>query len=161
MPFSGNSGVLAGIILTAIATARLRIAFTPGWLALLLVYILARMAVAAGFAWLAGCAAFYHPVSCEELSSVALDAMNAAGKYPWGSLPMALQIFFTTFMPVSLLAYLPSMILLGKLHSPVAYVWPVALGAGLTALAAAAFRKGMNHYAVEGCPRYKDMGHRC
>lgn len=161
MPFSGNSGFLAGILLTAFATARLGIPITPGWIALLLVYLLARMAVAAGFAYLAGSAAFYRPVSCEELSSVALDALNAAGKYPWGSVPMALQIFFTTLMPVSLLAYLPSMILLGKLRTPVAYIWPVALGAGLTALAAATFRKGLRHYAVQGCPRYKEMGHRC
>lgn len=161
MPFSGNSGVLAGLILLVLATARLGMAVTPGWIGLLILYILCRMAVAAGFAYLAGAAAFWRPVSCEELSTVALDALNAAGKYPWGTLPMALQIFFTTLMPVSLLAYFPSMILLGKLNHPAAYAWPVALGAGLTALAAAIFRKGLRHYAVDGCPRYKNMGHRC
>lgn len=161
MPFSGSSGVIAGAALTAIATARLKLALTPGWFAMLLLYILARMAVAAGCSFIAGTAAFYKPVACEELSSVALDALNAAGKYPLVALPEWLQAVFATVLPVSLMAYLPSMILLNKIDAPAVHVWPFAMGAALLALAQLLFRKGLKHYATHGCPRYKEMGHRC
>lgn len=161
MPFTGNSGFLAGVLLTGIATARLHLTLTAGWFALLAAYILARMAVAAGLAYLAGAAAFYRPVSCEELSSLALDALNAAGKYPLAALPDWMQAIFFTLLPVGLMAYLPSMILLQKIHPSALCAWPFAVGAGLLALAGVAFRKGLKHYAIHGCPRYKDMGHRC
>ena len=161
MPFSGNSGFIAGVILTAVATSRLQMALSPGWFAMLILYILARMAVAAGCAFLSGSAAFYRPVACEELSTVALDALNAAGKYPLIALPEWLRLLFSTVLPVSLMAYLPSMILLQKIDAPAAAVWPFAMGAAFLALAGLAFRKGLHHYASHGCPRYKDMGHRC
>ena len=161
MPFSGNSGFIAGVILTAVATSRLQMTLSPGWLLMLILYILARMAVAAGCAFLSGSAAFYRPVACEELSSVTLDALNAAGKYPLIALPEWLRLLFSTVLPVSLMAYLPSMILLQKIDAPAAAVWPFAMGAAFLALAGLAFRKGLHHYASHGCPRYKDMGHRC
>lgn len=160
LPFTGSSGFVTGIVLTAIATARLGIAVTPGWLALLLVYMLARSAVAAGISYLAGAAAFYRPVSCEELSTVALDALNAAGKYPLAALPVWMQGLFLTALPVGLMAWLPSLLLLGKIDAPAAYGWPVAMGAALLSLAGWMFRKGLKHYARHGCPRYKAMGHR-
>lgn len=161
MPFSGSSGFLAGAILTAVTTVRLELSVTPGWLLLLVGYTLARMAVAAGCSFIAGTAAFYKPVACEELSSVVLDALNAAGKYPMAALPDWLAGVFTTFLPVSLMAWLPGTILLGKLDAPLAMAWPFAAGAGFLALAGLLFRKGLKHYAAHGCPRYKEMGHRC
>ena len=161
MPFSGNSGFLAGIILTAASTARLGIAVTPGWLAILALYCVARMGVGVGIAYIAGSAAFYHPVACEELSSVALDMLETTGKYPLVSLPFWLQAILTTALPVGLMSYLPSMVLLQKIHAPAAYVWPFAVAAALLSLAGLIFRKGLKHYASHGCPRYKEMGHRC
>lgn len=161
MPFSGSSGFLTGLILITSATVKLKLTVTPGWLAALALYILARIAVAAGIAYLAGSTAFYKPVACEELSSVALDALNAAGKYPYAALPMWMQALFTTALPVGLMAYVPSMILLHKIDAPFVCVWPFAAGAALLSLAGLTFRKGMKHYATHGCPRYKEMGHRC
>ena len=161
MPFSGNSGFLAGVILTAVATARLHLSLTPGWFAMLILYLFARMAVAAGCSFLTGSAAFDKPVACEELSSVTLDALNAAGKYPLAALPEWLLTVFMTVLPVGLMAYLPSMILLHKIDAPLACAWPFAVGAAFLSLAGWMFRKGLKHYAEHGCPRYKDMGHRC
>ena len=161
MPFSGSSSFWAGLILTVAASIRLRITVTPGWLCLLIMYMIARTAINMGVSFLAGSAAFYHPVSCEELSSVALDALHEAGKYPLMTLPPALQALFLTALPVGLLAYLPSMILLNKISAPAALAWPVAAAAAFVSLAAVIFRKGLKHYASHGCPRYKEMGHRC
>ena len=161
MPFSGSSGFWAGVIVTAVTTMRLDLTVTPGWIALLIAYTLARMAVAAGCSFIAGTAAFYKPVACEELSSVVLDALNAAGKYPLAALPGWLMGIFSTVIPVSLMAWLPGMVLLKKIDAPLAMAWPFALGAGLLALAGILFRKGLDHYAEHGCPRYKEMGHRC
>lgn len=160
LPFTGSSGFLTGVALTVIATIRLGLAVTPGWLLLLLVYMFARVAVATGVSYLAGTAAFYRPVSCEELSSVALDALNAAGKYPLAALPVWMQGLFLTALPVGLMAYLPSLLLLGRIDAPAAFVWPVAMGAAFLSLAGWLFRKGLKHYARYGCPRYKAMGHR-
>lgn len=160
LPFTGSSGFLTGVALTVIATVRLKLTVTPGWLLLLLTYMLARVAVATGVAYLAGTAAFYRPVSCEELSTVALDALNAAGKYPLAALPVWAQGLFLTALPVGLMAYLPSLLLLGRIDAPAAYVWPVAAGAAFLSLAGWLFRKGLKHYARYGCPRYKAMGFR-
>lgn len=161
MPFSGSSGFWAGAALTAFATLRLRLSMSVGWFAALVLYTLARMAVAAGCAYISGAAAFYKPVACEELSSVALDALNAAGKYPLVALPDWLQGIFLTALPVGLMSWLPSMILLQKIDAPLAMAWPFAMGAAFLALAGLMFRKGLKHYAAHGCPRYKEMGHRC
>lgn len=161
MPFSGSSGFWAGVIMTCVTTVRLKLSVTLGWILLLIGYTIARMAVAAGCSFIAGTAAFYKPVACEELSSVVLDALNAAGKYPLAALPDWLLGIFSTFLPVSLMAWLPGTILLGKINAPQAMVWPFAAGAGFLALAGLLFRKGLKHYAAHGCPRYKEMGHRC
>ena len=160
LPFTGSSCFVTGVALTAVATARLGIAVTPGWLLLLALYTLCRMAVATGCSYLAGTAAFYRPAACEELSTVVLDAMNAAGKYPLAALPVWMQALFLTALPVGLLAYLPSLLMLGKLDAPAAYVWPVAMAAALLSASGMLFRKGLKHYARHGCPRYKSMGFR-
>lgn len=160
LPFTGSSCFLTGVALTAIATARLGLAVTPGWLLLLMIYVLARMAVAVGASYLAGTAAFYRPVACEELSTVVLDALNAAGKYPLAALPVWVQAIFLTALPVGMMAWLPSLLLLGRIDAPAAYVWPVAMGAALLSASGLLFRKGLKHYARNGCPRYKAMGFR-
>ena len=160
LPFTGSSCFWTGVALTAVATARLGIAVTPGWLLLLALYTLCRMAVATGCSYLAGTAAFYRPAACEGLSTVVLDAMNAAGKYPLAALPVWMQALFLTALPVGLLAYLPSLLMLGKLDAPAAYVWPVAMAAALLSASGMLFGKGLKHYARHGCPRYKSMGFR-
>ena len=160
LPFTGSSSFLTGVALTAVATARLHIAVTAGWLIMLLLYILARMAVATGASYLAGAAAFYRPAACEELSTVVLDALNAAGKYPLAALPVWAQAVLLTALPVGLMAYLPSLLMLGKLNAPAAYVWPVAAGASFLSVAGLLFRRGLKHSARHGCPRYKAMGFR-
>ena len=161
MPFTGSSSFIVGLGMVIAATIRLGLSVTPGWLLTLVLYMLARMAVAAGCSFIAGTAAFYKPVACEELSSVVLDALTTAGQYPLVSLPDWLIGIFSTFLPVSLMAWLPGMILLQKINAPLAMAWPFAAGAGLLALAGLLFRKGLKHYAAHGCPRYKEMGHRC
>ena len=160
-PFSCASGVWAGIALLAVSTARLGIAVTPDWLLMLFLYTLARTGVAMGISYITGSAAFYRPVACEELSSLALDALNAAGKYPFAGLSLWLQGVFTVALPVGLMAYLPGMILLHKIDAAIVCVWPFAAAAGFLSLGGLIFRKGLRHYAEYGCPRYKEMGHRC
>lgn len=161
MPFTGSSSFIVGLVMLVVTTIRLEIPVTPGWLLLLLAYTLARMAAAAGLSFIAGSAAFYKPVACEELSSVALDVLTTAGQYPLVGLPDWLMGIFSTVIPVSLMSWLPGMVLLKKIDAPLTMAWPFAVGAGLLALAGTLFRKGLNHYAEHGCPRYKEMGHRC
>ncbi len=161
MPFTGSNGFIVGLIMVIVTSSKLSLAVTPGWLILFVLYTLARMATAAGCAFIAGTAAFYKPVACEELSSVALDALNAAGKYPMAALPEWIQAVFATILPVGLMAWVPGMILLQKIDAPPAMLWPIVAGAAFLSLAGILFRKGLTHYATHGCPRYKEMGHRC
>ena len=130
MPFTGSSSFIVGLGMVIAATIRLGLSVTPGWLLTLVLYMLARMAVAAGCSFIAGTAAFYKPVACEELSSVVLDTLTTAGQYPLVSLPDWLIGIFSTFLPVSLMAWLPGMILLQKINAPLAMAWPFAAGAG-------------------------------
>lgn len=58
------------------------------------------------------------------------------------------------------MAYLPALILLGKLGKNAYLAFPVAVAATFLTAATYFFRKGMRHYAKYSCTRYRDGGHR-
>ena len=66
---------------------------------------------------------------------MALDVLHEAGKYPLITLPATLQMLFLTVLPVGLMAYLPSMLLLGKIGADWVSAWPFAAGAAFLTLA--------------------------
>lgn len=160
VPVSGHSTFVCGAALTAVAATRLRLAVSPLWLALLLVYLLARTAIVIGINYLAGSAAFYNPVACEEISSLTNDLFVSLGRFPLSGMPGWLTGILVTVLPVGLTAWLPSLVLLGQLHAPLAMLLPVLAGITLMSLATFAFQKGMKHYVTYGSTRYRDMGHR-
>ncbi len=159
MPLSGNSPFIVGLALTICAGVRLRLAVTPGFVLLLCVCLLARMAIALALSYIAGAAAFYRPAACEELSSLVLDTLNALGKYPLPSIPDWALYGLCTLVPIAPMAYMPCLVLLGKTGTLGAYL-SAATGAALCALAAHLFRKGLKHYALNGVGRYRGLGHR-
>jgi ABC-2 type transport system permease protein len=160
MPVSGSSGFLIGVLLTAIACARLHIAPSPGWFLALVLYIGCHAAIKLGQNYLYGAAAFYKPVACEEISAKMQEIMDLVGKYPLAGLPAWALTALTTVLPVGLMAYVPALALLGKLERPAHYALPVAVAAAFVTLATYCFKKGLLHYAKNSCNRYRDIGHR-
>lgn len=160
IPVSGSSGFVLGAALVGVAAARLGIVMSAGWLLLLAVYLLARMAIVLGMNYLVGAAAFYQPVACEEISSLSNDFLTELGKFPLSGLPGWLAGLLTTVLPAGLTAWLPSLVLLRRLDAPLAMALPVAVGSVLVLLAKMAFQKGMRYYVTHGSNRYRDMGHR-
>lgn len=160
IPVSGSSDFLIGIGLTATAAIRVGISVTPGWLLLLLVYLIARTAIVAGANYLVGVTAFYKPATCEEISALTNDLFTSLGKFPLSGLPSWMIGLLTTVLPVGLTAWLPSLVLLRRLDKPLEMLLPLIVGAVIVTLATAAFKKGMRYYVTHGCNRYRDIGHR-
>ena len=161
MPFSGSYGLIFGVVLTVIAVARLKIALTPLWFILLGYYVLIHMALQMAQSVLYGAAAFWRPVACEEISTMILDLNGQLGKFPLFGLPDWLLGLLHTVLPVGLLAYLPALALLRDLGHGVEISAPFIVAALLITAAVILFQKGLKHYEIYSCNRYKEMGHRC
>ncbi|MBR4577827.1 MAG: ABC-2 family transporter protein [Clostridia bacterium] len=159
MPVSGSGGFLIGILLTAAAWIRLQLAVTPLRLFLLLLYILCHILLTLGQSFLFGSAAFRNPAAGEELSTLILDLNGRLGRFPLFGLPRWLLGLLCTVLPVGLLAYLPSLALLGRL-SGLVLALPVCVATAFALAAAGCFRAGIRHYLQYSCNRYKGMGHR-
>ena len=161
MPFSGSYGLIIGVILTCIAISRLQIALTPLWFLLLGYYVLIHMALRLSQSALYGAAAFWRPVACEEISSMIIDLNNQLGKFPLFGLPAWLTAILHTVLPVGLLAYLPALALLREMGHSVEITLPFIIAALFVTAAVICFQKGLKHYEIHSCNRYKEMGHRC
>jgi len=161
MPFSGSYGLIFGVVLTVIAVARLKIALTPLWFLLLGYYVLIHMALQMAQSVLYGAAAFWRPVACEEISTMILDLNGQLGKFPLFGLPDWLLGLLHTVLPVGLLAYLPALALLRDLGHGVEIGFPFIAAALFVTAAVILFQKGLKHYEIHSCNRYKEMGHRC
>lgn len=160
LPVSGGSGLIIGLVIVAYATSKLNLIVTPGWLAALILLVLARVGIDMGLSFLMASSAFYQPVACEEISSVGHDLLQTLGRYPLSGLPQALVGVLLTALPAGLMAWFPSLILLGKTPMNPSVWLPVCVAAALISLATTFFRKGLRHYEKTGSQRYRDMGHR-
>jgi ABC-2 type transport system permease protein len=160
MPVTGCSGFLTGLALTAVSCVRLGIKLDIPWLCAFVIYVLCHSALKIGQSYICGALAFYRPVACEELSSMALDMNGLLGQYPLVGLPGWAMAFLTTVFPVGLMAYVPALILLGKLDKGPVMALPIAVAAAFMTAAVLIFRRGLRHYAQNSCNRYRAMGHR-
>jgi ABC-2 type transport system permease protein len=121
--------------------------------------MLCHILLTLGQSFLFGSAAFRSPVVSEELSTLILDLNGQLGRFPLFGLPRWLLSILYTVLPVGLLAYLPSLALLGRLTG-IVLILPVCIAAAFALAAACCFRAGMRHYLQYSCNRYKGMGHR-
>lgn len=160
MPVSGSYQLVSGILITAIASARLGLAVTPLWLMQLILMVLAHVGIQMGLSFFAAASAFYKPVACEEISSIVSDLMLTLARYPLSGMPVWLIELLITAVPAGLLAWLPSMILLHKVPAGPMTFLPITVAAVAIALASYFFRKGLKTYAKTGSQRYRDMGFR-
>ena len=159
-PFTGSSNLLSGIVLLAVAAGRIGLHATPQWLLALFAQLAATMAIIIGRSYLASTLAFYAPVAAEEISSTVIDDSWVLGTFPLSGMPRFITLPLLTILPEGLMAWLPTLILLGK--APEAYLtyYPMIFALMLALVTTYAFRKGMKHYVQKGTNRYVPFGYR-
>lgn len=160
VPFTGCSNFIIGCVLLSVAVGRLGLHVTFGWMLWLIIYILMTMIVVVARAYLVSSAAFYAPSAAEEIASTAIEGTWQLSTFPLSGMPVFIQLPLLTLLPEGMLAWFPSLCLLGKapLHLteyyPLVYALIFALAAGFV------FRKGLNYYVTKGSNRYLPYGFR-
>lgn len=159
IPFSGSSNLLSGAVIVWIAVARLDITLPWWWIFSLVGNLAVTIVIMLASSYLASCVTFYAPVQAEEISSYVLDAYTIS-TFPLSGMPRALQLPLLTILPSGLLAWFPTLALLGKAPLGLPGTYPVIIALALSAAAAYFFRKGLRYYVKKGINRYSAMGHR-
>jgi ABC-2 type transport system permease protein len=159
-PFTGCGNFIIGLILTAVAVARLNLQISLWWVISLAAYLLTTMVIIIARSYLVSSLAFYAPVAAEEISSTVIDGTWFLSTFPLSGMPIYIQVPLLTIMPEGLMAWFPALCLLGRPPLGLTGCYPM-LYALLIALAAGyVFRKGLNYYVTKGSNRYVPYGFR-
>jgi len=160
VPFTGNGNLLTGCVLLLISINRLQLKVTPWWIALLIVNLVATMVIIVARAYIVSSAAFYAPVAAEEISTTAIDGTWQLSTFPLSGMPAFIQIPLLTILPEGLMAWFPSLCLLGRPPLNLTEFYPLAYALILALTASFIFRKGLNYYVTKGSNRYVPYGFR-
>lgn len=160
MPFSGSGQFLLGIALTVISLFRLQLTLSGSWFLLLFYYLIVHTLLLLGQSFIYGSLAFSRPVAAEEISTMILDVNSELGRFPLFGLPRPLTGILCTVLPAGLLAWFPSMVLLGQLDLNISLTLPFIVSTLFVTTAVTVFRKGLKYYEKNSCNRFKDMGFR-
>jgi len=159
-PFTGGGNFVVGIVLMTVAVNRLALDISPLWILTLVAYILVTMVIIIARSYLSSSIAFYSPVAAEEIASTTIDEAWLLSTFPLSGMPRFIQIPLLTILPEGLMAWFPSLILLGKIQYGLIMFYPMlfALLAALTA--SYFFKRGLKHYVQKGSNRYVPYGFR-
>ncbi len=160
IPFTGSLNLMTGVGIAAVAIAQLQIVVTWWWILCIVGSLLVSLAIILGTSYLSSTLAFYMPVQAEEISSYTIDAVGYISNYPLSVMPVWLQIPLITVIPAGLLAWYPTLSLLGRPPLGLSTAYPLIFAIILCSAAAYAFRKGLRYYVTTGTNRYSAMGHR-
>ena len=160
VPFSGSSNLISGTIIMIIAVTNLGISLPWWWILSLVGNLIVTMAIILGQAYLASSLTFYAPVQAEEISGYVIDSLGYISTFPLSGMPLYLQLPLVTIIPTGLLAWFPTLALLGKTPLNLPAWYPLIFAILLWMAAAYFFRKGLNYYVKKGINRYHAMGHR-
>ena len=159
-PFTGSGNFIVGIILTFISLRRLQLAVTPLWLLSLSGYLLLTMVIIIARAYLVSSLAFYAPAAAEEISSTAIDGTWLLSTFPLSGMPGMIQLPLLTILPEGLMAWFPSLCLLGRPPLGLSPLYPMDYALIISMIAGYFFRKGLNYYVKTGANRYLPYGFR-
>ena len=159
-PFTGSGNFIVGIILTFISLRRLQLAVTPLWLLSLSGYLLLTMVIIIARAYLVSSLAFWAPAAAEEISSTAIDGTWLLSTFPLSGMPGMIQLPLLTILPEGLMAWFPSLCLLGRPPLGLSPLSPMAYALIISMIAGYFFRKGLNYYVKTGANRYLPYGFR-
>ena len=159
-PFTGGSNLIAGIIMTIVATKRLNMSVSFLWIAALIGYLLITMTIIVSRAYLVSSTAFYSPVSAEEISTTAIEGTWFLSTFPLSGMPSLIQVPLITILPEGLMAWFPAICLLGKPPFLLGEYYPLVFALLLSMISGYFFKKGMNYYVKKGSNRYVPYGFR-
>jgi ABC-2 type transport system permease protein len=159
-PFTGSGNVIIGLILSVIAVNRLNLPVSPFWLVSYVMYLITTMTIIIARSYLVSSAAFYAPVAAEEISGTAIDGTWFLSTFPLSGMPGYIQIPLLTILPDGLMAWFPSMCLLGKPPLSFGAYYPMFFALLMCAAARTFFSKGLRYYVKKGSNRYVPYGFR-
>ena len=159
-PFTSSSKLVTGIILMCVAVANLSAALPWWWGFALAANLALSMSIMIGVSFLASSLAFYAPVQCEEISSAVVYSASYTATFPLSGMPLYLRAPLLSIFPAGLIAWFPTMLILGKTPA-LANIYALAFTAVLALAASHTFKKGFRYYMVKGINRYVSGGHRC
>lgn len=160
IPFTGSGNFIVGVILTAVASHRLGLRASAGWLLMFAACLLATMVIIIARAYLFSSAAFYAPVAAEEISTTVIEGTWLLSTFPLSGMPPVLQWSLLTVLPEGLMAWFPSLCLLGRPPLGLSIYYPMLFALALSLAAGYVFRKGLNYYVRKGSNRYVPYGFR-
>ena len=160
VPFTGGSNFVVGVITMSIAINRLNLHISLPWMLSLTGYLIATMAIIVARAYLVSSMAFYSPVAAEEICSTVIEDTRLLSTFPLSGMPSMIQIPLITVLPEGLMAWFPTLCLLGKVPFYQGEYYPQIFALLLSLITAYIFRKGMNYYVKKGSNRYVPYGFR-
>lgn len=158
-PFSSSSNLLTGIVMLSIAVHNLQVVLPWWWLGMLIVQLIISMVIVVSLSYLFSSLAFYAPVQCEEISSTVIYSIEHTITFPLSGMPLYVKYPLLTIFPAGLMAWFPTMILLGK-TTTFENFYPAIFALLLSFVTAYFFKKGFRHYVKKGINRYVWGGHR-
>ena len=159
-PFTCSGRFISGIILMVIAVVNLTVVLPWWWLFVLAGNIIVSMIIVVALSYLVSSLAFYAPVQCEEISSTVRYSVEYTATFPLSGMPLYMKIPLLTIFPAALIAWLPTLIILGK--TPIlTNIYPLVFAAVISLAASYFFKKGFRYYVKKGINRYHAGGHRC
>jgi ABC-2 type transport system permease protein len=159
-PVTGTGMLLPGVGLLVYSIAQLQLAISPSWLALLAIEIVASITVVLSFEYAWGCLAFWAPRAAEEINTRTWQLLTQLSPFPLDGVSGLALVSLLSVVPVGLIAWYPSRVLLAS-DSPVwaPLVLPVA-GVLAATLTWWIFTRGLRQYGRTGSTRYLALGHR-
>lgn len=158
-PFTGSSSLLSGIGMMWVAVGHIETVLPWWWPGMLVFQLLASMVIVTAASYLFSSLAFYAPVQCEEIASTVVYSCDHAKSFPLSGMPAYIRYPLLTIFPAGLMAWFPTMILLGK-TTAFEHFYPAIFALLLSLGAAHFFRKGFRYYVKKGINRYSAGGHR-
>jgi ABC-2 type transport system permease protein len=159
-PFGATSSLLPGVALLLWSGSQLHLTVSAAWWGLFLVHVVASMAVVLSFAFAWGSLAFWAPRAAEELNRRTYELSHQLAPFPLDGLSGIALASLVTVVPVGLVAWYPSRILLGFDGPPWAAALLPASALLFVGLTTWIFRRGLRNYGRTGSTRYSDFGHR-
>lgn len=158
-PFTGSSNLLSGIALLCVALHNMDAVLPPWWLGTLVFQLIVSMVIVVSLSYLFSSLAFYAPVQCEEISSTVIYSAEHTRTFPLSGMPLYIKYPLLTIFPAGLMAWFPTMILLGK-TTTFSNFYPALFALIIAFTAAYFFKKGFRYYVKKGINRYVSGGHR-
>ncbi len=159
-PFEGSISLLTGVAMLGWGLMRLQLPLTIGWVAVLLISLVASALVMLAFNFIWGSLAFWAPHGAEEINTPLIEMFAQMKGYPLDGLGLLMINSLLFGLPVGFVAWLPCRALLGLSTQPIDLLSTPLAALLFGIIAVLVFQRGLRHYMNVGSRRYHNMGHR-